>query len=108
MVLPDTGAEIDAIPATIFRQHFHHILLSAAGSLAVTATGSHIVSLGTLRVTLSWPSALPLYSPTLSTIPVLCGLKQPVLSKASQIAVGILPADYPHRRFALVDVDRRF
>ena len=104
MVLPDTGAEIDAIPATIFRQHFSRIPLSVAGSRTTTATGSNIISLGTFRVKLSWPSTLLHRPPTLSTIHVLCGLKQPVLSKASQIALGMLPTDYPHRRFALLEI----
>lgn len=42
-----------------------------------------------------------------STVHVLCGLKQPVLSKSSQIALGILHADYPHHHFALVAVEQR-
>lgn len=107
MVLPDTGAEIDAIPASVFRQHFPHISLSSAGSRTVTATGSHIVSLGTFRASLSWPILQRCHPPMSSTVHVLCGLKPPVLSKSSQIALGILHADYPHRHFALVAVEQR-
>lgn len=107
MTLPDTGAEIDAIPASIFRQHFSRIPLSAAGSRTVTATGSNIVSLGTFRASLSWPSMQRHPRPTSSIIHVLCGLKQPALSKSSQIALGILPSDYPHRHFDLVAIEQR-
>ena len=98
-ILPDTGAEIDAIPAAVFRQHFPGVSLSAGGKHAVTATGANIVSLGSFAATVRWPTDICLDSPVSTVLHVLCGLRQPVLSKRSQLALGMLHRGYPHRPF---------
>ncbi len=94
LVLPDSGASIDAIPAAIFWSHFKHISLIDGGPNAVTATRAAISSLGHFPATLSWSSGSSL--PLATTIHVLHDLQHPVLSKASQKLFGMLPAHYPH------------
>lgn len=49
-VLPDSGASIDAIPATMIWNHFKHVPLVDGGPHAVTATGSAISSMGTSQL----------------------------------------------------------
>lgn len=90
--LPDTGTEIDAIPATIYCKFFKSVALKI-GSQPYTATGNPITSLGTFQATISW---LPDGAPT--TVHVLRDLQQPILSKSTQLAIGMLPKGYPQQR----------
>lgn len=92
--LPDTGAEIDAIPATVYCKFFTSVALKN-GSQPYTATGNPITSLGTFQATISW---LPDGAPVSTTVHVLRDLQQPVLSKSTQLAIGMLPKGYPHQR----------
>ncbi|KZS06702.1 Uncharacterized protein APZ42_029750, partial [Daphnia magna] len=70
--LPDTGASIDAIPHQLYEQLFSETPLHRAP-----------------RQTANDPSSL-------ITMHVLKDLRQPVLSKATQKKLGVLPLDYPY------------
>ena len=93
--LPDTGAEIDAIPDTTFVEFFPDIRLQR-GSQPTTAIGSLIPSLGTFRASISWSTDGATGQPVNTIVHVLKGLRQAVVSKATQIALGMLPPGYPH------------
>lgn len=102
LFLPDTGAEIDAIPPNIFWQHFRGIQLRDAPS-PETATGAPIRNDGTFQATLDWTADDNGSRPTTVSIHVLHHLKQAVLSKSTQRKLGMLPDHYPHARIRQVD-----
>jgi hypothetical protein len=54
-ILPDTGAQIDAIPADMYQNEITDAKLLPRGTNAITATGSPIVSDGTFNATILWP-----------------------------------------------------
>ncbi|KZR99979.1 Uncharacterized protein APZ42_003928, partial [Daphnia magna] len=93
--LPDTGAQIDAIPADMYHVEIRDTYLLPRGTNAITATGSPIISIGTFEATIRWPTGKKCKS-IKTTFHVLQDLKQPVLSKKTQKALGMLPAGYPH------------
>ena len=95
-ILPDTGAQIDAIPADMYRNEIREAKLLPRGTInAITATGSPIANLGTFKATIRWPKGKK--SKSVNTIfHVLQDLKQPVISKRTQKSLGMLPASYPH------------
>jgi hypothetical protein len=95
--LPDTGAELDAIPREIFRRAFQGVTLAPAAS-PETATGSPIVNDGTYSATLNWKADDDERRPITGTVHVLQDLKQAVLPKSSQKKLGVLPESYPHAR----------
>ncbi|XP_045031521.1 uncharacterized protein LOC116920640, partial [Daphnia magna] len=95
--LPDTGAELDAIPRETFRRAFQGVKLAPAAS-PETATGSPIVNDGTFTATLNWNADDDSRRPITATVHVLQDLKQAVLSKSSQKKLGMLPESYPHAR----------
>ena len=94
--MPDTGAQIDAIPADMYRNEIREAKLLPRGTInAITATGSPIANLGTFTATIRWPKGNK--SKSVNTIfHVLQDLKQPVISKRTQKSLGMLPAGYPH------------
>jgi hypothetical protein len=94
-ILPDTGAEINAIPADTYHDEIRDTNLLPRGTNAITATGSCIISIGTFEATIRWPTDKKIKS-IKTTFHVLQDLKQPVLSKKTQKALGMLPAGYPH------------
>ncbi|KAI9550940.1 hypothetical protein GHT06_000605 [Daphnia sinensis] len=96
-ILPDTGAQIDAIPADMYRNEIPETKLLPRGTNAITAIGSPIVSRGTFKATIRWPTGYNSNSKSINTtFHVLQDLKQPILSKKTQKALGMLPAGYPH------------
>ncbi|XP_046449296.1 uncharacterized protein LOC124197793 [Daphnia pulex] len=95
--LPDSGAELDAIPREIFRRAFQGVKLAPAAS-PETATGSPIVTDGTYSATLNWKADDDERRLITATVHVLQDLKQAVLSKSSQKKLGVLPESYPHAR----------
>ena len=99
LFLPDTGAELDAIPRETFRRAFHGVKLAPAAS-PETATGSPIVNDGTFTATLNWKADDNERRPVTTTVHVLQDLKQAVLSKSSQQKLGMLPESYPHARLS--------
>ncbi|EFX78798.1 hypothetical protein DAPPUDRAFT_245595 [Daphnia pulex] len=94
--LLDTGAELDAIPRETFCRAFQGVKLDATSP--ETATGSPIVNDGTFSVTLNWNADDDERRPITATVHVLQDLKQAVLSKSSQMKLGMLPESYPHAR----------
>ena len=95
--LPDSGAEIDAIPTTAFAKYFSGVPLHR-DIQPETAVGSPIISIGAFRATIDWVAGDGVSRPVDTTIHVLQDLKQPVISKRTQLALGMLPSGYPHRR----------
>ena len=63
-----------------------------------TAIGSPIISIGAFRAVIDWVASNGISRPTDTTIHVLRDLKQPVISKATQRALGMLPPEYPPKR----------
>jgi hypothetical protein len=95
-ILPDTGAQIDAITADMYRNEIREAKLLPRGNIkAITATESPIVNLGTFKATIRWPKGNKNKSAN-TIFHVLQDLKQPVISKRTQKALGMLPAGYPH------------
>ena len=92
--LPDTGAEIDAIPTKMYRRMFQSVKL-VAGTKSETATGAPIISKGVFRATLRWKNC---ENEVGTKIHVLDDLQQPVLSKSTQRKFGMIPAGYPHEK----------
>ena len=103
--LPDTGAELDAIPPAIFHRSFKSIRLQPADN-PVTAVGSAIQNDGSFSATLDWSADDGTSRPVAVTVHVLRGLKQPVLSRFTQRKLGMLPADYPHTRVNQIDAEQ--
>ena len=96
--LPDSGAEIDAIPSPTFKKFFDGTRLQRASS-PETATGTKIRSDGTFQAKLTWnANAADLQSTIHTTIHVLQDLQQPVLSTRSMKALGMLHSGFPHIR----------
>ncbi len=54
--MPDTGAQIDAIPADIYHDEIQDINLLPRGTNAIAATGSPIISIGTFEARIRWPT----------------------------------------------------
>ncbi|XP_045025183.1 uncharacterized protein LOC123469907 [Daphnia magna] len=99
--LPDTGADNDAIPESLYMQKFSSVSLRK-GIQPVTAVGSPIVNVSVFSTLIEWTTN-DKNSCSLSTnVHVLRELKQPVLSKKSQQALGMLPSGYPHIRVGSV------
>lgn len=99
--LPDTGAEIDAIPSSMFQRLFKGIPLQPAAA-PETAVGSPIGNDGTFAAAVDWEADDNGSRPVQVTIHVLQSLKQAVLSKTTQLKLGMLPARYPHSRVSQV------
>ena len=78
-----------------YRKHFSDITLRR-GAQPQTAVGSPIVNLGTFESTLTWILQGKVKSTVTTVVNVLEDLHQPVLSKETQIKMGMLPAGYPH------------
>ncbi|KZS02854.1 Uncharacterized protein APZ42_034560 [Daphnia magna] len=99
LFLPDTGAELDAIPRETFRRVFKGVKLVPAAS-PETATGSPIMNFGTFSATLNWNADDDERRPITTTVHVLQDLKQAELSKSSQKKLGMWPESYPHARLS--------
>jgi len=93
--LPDSGSELDAIPAKLFERQFSGIQL-CQGVQPMTAVGTPIISNGTFKATVEWTPKGKQKRTVSTHIHVLQALNQPVLSKATQIKLGMLPSGYPH------------
>lgn len=103
MALPDTGADLDAIPESYYAQKFGSVPLRE-GVQPVTAVGSPIASLGVFSATIEWVSNDKMSRPVNTNSHVLRDLKQPVMSKYSQQELGMLPLGYLHTRiYAVTD-----
>jgi hypothetical protein len=83
-ILPDTGAQIDAIPADMYHNNIQDTSLLPRGTNAITATGSPIISIGKFEATIPWPTDKKSKS-IKTTFHIVQDLKQPV---------GLLPVDY--------------
>lgn len=105
LFLPDTGAEIDAIPETAYYELFKNTPLASAPA-PVSATGSRIASKGTFKANIRWRVNDGTTRTTPATIHVLKDLTQPVLGKTSQQKLGMLPTGYPHAIAKLVKHDQ--
>jgi hypothetical protein len=103
-VLPDTGAQIDAIPADLYHSEFSPIKLMPGETNTITAIGSRIVNLGHFTATICWPHGNSNTTAT-SIIHVLQDLKQPVISQAIQKNLGMLPAGYPNQRVDILNIN---
>ena len=103
-VLPDTGAQIDAIPADLFHSEFSPIKLMPGEINMITAIGSRIINLGHFKATICWPNGNS-NNKASSIIHVLQDLKQPVISKATQKKLGMLPAGYPNQRVEIFNIN---
>jgi len=101
--LPDTGAEIDAIPMSTYVKRQPGTRLQAAVT-PMTATGGPIKTEGKFTAVLSWQRGDGSNRYTYIEILVLHNLAQPVLSKYTQIRLGMLHKEYPH---AALNVVRR-
>lgn len=95
--LPDTGADLDAIPESLYRQKFSNVSLGKSIQ-SVTAVGSPIVSIGVFSASIEWTTNDKKSRLIKTAVHVLREVKQPVLSKTSQQALGMLPSNYPHTR----------
>ncbi|KAI9550285.1 hypothetical protein GHT06_004929 [Daphnia sinensis] len=81
----------------MYRNEIPETKLLPRGTNAITAIGSPIVSRGTFKATIRWPTGYNSNSKSINTtFHVLQNLKQPILSKKTQKALGMLPAGYPH------------
>ena len=60
----------------------------------MTAVGTPIITIGVFDAEISWGQQRPIKT----IIPVLWSLSQPVISKSTQISLGMLPSGYPHRQ----------
>lgn len=95
--LPDTGAELDAIPAAEFYRLFKSIHLHTADN-PVTAVGTVIRNDGLFNASLNWSDDDGQGCPVQVQLHVLRDLKQAVLSRQTQRKLGMLPEAYPHVR----------
>ena len=91
--LPDTGAEIDAIPENTYKKMFQKTRLRE-GSQPMTVVGTPIITIGVLDAEISWGQQHSIKT----IIHVLRSLSQPVISKMTQISHGMLPSGYSHRQ----------
>ena len=101
LALPDTGAELDAIPESEYAQKFADVPLRP-NVQPCTAVGRPIISLGVFQATIDWIFRNKVSRSIDTNIHVLRELKQPVLSKNSQQALHMLPPGYPHTCINLV------
>jgi len=99
--LPDTGADLDAIPESLYKRMFSKVALQK-GVQPVTAVGSPIVSIGVFSAVIVWTTRDRVSRSVNTAIHVLRELKQPVLSKRSQQTLGMLPPAYPHTYVGMV------
>jgi hypothetical protein len=99
--LPDTGADLDAIPESLYKRKFSKVALQK-GVQPVTAVGSPIVSIGVFSAVIVWTTRDGVSRSVNTAIHVLRELKQPVLSKRSQQTLGMLPPAYPHTYVGMV------
>jgi hypothetical protein len=99
--LPDTGADLDAIPESLYKRKFSKVALQK-GVQPVTAVGSPIISIGVFSAVIVWTTRDKVSRSVNTAIHVLRELKQPVLSKRSQQMMGMLPAAYPHTYVGMV------
>ena len=81
--LPDTGADLDAIPESLYKRNSSKAALQK-GVQPVTAVGSPIVSIGVFNAVIGWTTRDNVARSVNTAIHVLRELKQPVLSKRSQ------------------------
>ena len=93
--LPDTGAEIDAIPLSTFTARLADVELQKAVT-PKTATGVPIHTEGKFAARLSWQRRDRSRRSAANEVHVLHNLAQPVLSKRTQIRLGMLHEGYPH------------
>ena len=100
--LPDSGSEIDAIPGELYRKLFSQIRLHK-GVQPVTAVGTPITSIGNFKATVEWAPKGKQKRSVSTLIHVLEALNQPVLSKATQMKLGMLPTGYPHVQVQRID-----
>ncbi len=105
--LPDSGAQIDAIPDSVYRELFGTVHLTPQANSAVTADGNVMKGLGVFEAFITWNPKNAAPQTIASTVHVLCGLRQPVLSKRTQLAMGLLPEGYPHRAVNSVAAPRQ-
>ncbi|KZR97579.1 Uncharacterized protein APZ42_007458, partial [Daphnia magna] len=99
--LPDTGADLDAIPESLYKWKFSKVALQK-GVQPVTAVGSPIINIGVFSAVIVWTTRDKVSRSVNTAIHVLRELKQPVLSKRSQQTLGMLPAAYPHAYVGMV------
>ena len=100
--LPDTGAELDAIPAADFHRLFKSVHLQAADN-PVTAVGTVIRNDGLFNASLNWSDGGGQSRPVQVQLHVLRDLRQPVLSRQTQRKLGMIPEAYPHVRVQQLD-----
>ena len=93
--LPETGAEIDAIPSSTYTAWLADVELQKAIT-PKTATGVPIHTEGKFATRLSWQRREGSIRSAATEIHVLHILEQPVLSKRTQIRLGMLDEGYPH------------
>ena len=93
--LPDTGAEIDAIPLSTYTARLADVELQKAVT-PKTATGVPIHTEGKFAARLSWQRRDGSMRSAATEVHVLHNLAQPVLSKRTQIRLGMLDEGYPH------------
>ena len=98
--LPDTGADLDAIPESLYKRKFSKVALQK-GVQPVTAVGSPIISIGVFSAVIVWKTCDKVSRSVNTAIHVLRELK-PVLSKRSQQTFGMLPPAYPHTYVGIV------
>ncbi len=55
-ILPENGAQIDAISADMYHNEIQDTNLLPRGTNAITATGISIISMGTIEATIHWPT----------------------------------------------------
>lgn len=92
-LLPDTGAEIDAIPQDEYPNHFSQIPLRAAG-MSETAVRTYNVAEGKFIAHLTWRDDKGTLKSSQTEVHVSHGLEQPLLSKENQkrhVAQGLPP-----------------
>ena len=100
--LPDTGAEINAIPLSTYATYLSGTQLQRARACK-TATGGNIYTEGKFTAKLSWQRSDGSERSTKTEIHVLHH-PESVLSKHTQIRLGMLHKEYPH---AALNVVRR-
>ena len=93
--LPDTGAEIDAIPLSTYTARLADVELQKAVT-PKTAIGVPIHTEGKFAARLSWQRRDGSMRSAATEVHVLHNLAQPVLSKRTQIRLGMLDEGYPH------------
>jgi hypothetical protein len=99
--LPDTGADLDAIPELLYKRKFSKVALQK-GVQPVTAVGSPIVSIGVFSTVIVWTTRDKVSRSVNTANHLLRELKQPVLSKRTQQTLGMRPPAYPHTYVGMV------